>query len=151
VLHGQVRVQARGSWGDTVIYLDGTPRALTGVDGWIAVFEVEPGLRTLEARKNGYLYSRRTIEVIPGVVTWAGETLLIAGDTFPDNRIDVLDAITVQAAWGRCAGMPGYQRWIDSDGSGCVGADDLRVVHENMGLVGPLPWSAVPIVQDRSR
>jgi hypothetical protein len=138
-------MQALGSWADTEIRVDGVPRVVTGTDGWIAIFEIAPGQHVLEAVQPGYLTSRRSIDVVAGRVTDAGETLLIAGDAQPDNRIDLLDYLTVQNAFGACRDGVGYARRSDANGDGCVDIDDLAIVNENYGLIGPLPWAPIPI------
>jgi hypothetical protein len=84
------------------------------------------------------------VEVLPGRIVNVGPTMLVAGDTWSDGAIDILDVLLVGAAVGRCAGDAAYQSWLDLDGDGCVRAADLQIVSVNYGYIGPTDWSAAP-------
>jgi len=133
-----------GSWEDTAVYLDGRQMATTSADGWLILLDVAPGHHVVEARHVGYLTSRGAVDVVAGRVNLVGETLLLAGDAFPNGLVDVLDVATINSAFGRCVGQPLYQRWIDADGSGCVDALDVVIVNENFGRVAPTRWVPIP-------
>jgi hypothetical protein len=144
ILLGRVRVQTRSVWGDTTIFVDGQPRAITGDDGWFVLLGLTPGLHVVRAQRTGALSSEGTFYVQPGVVNYTGETLMILGDVYDNDRIDLFDWMLVQAAIGRCVGDPSFQSWIDLDLDGCVTSDDLRYVEDNLGFVGPTEWSPIP-------
>jgi hypothetical protein len=144
LLLGRVRLQTLGSWEETDVLLDGVWRATTSSDGWIVILDVDEGLHVLEARHKGYLSSQTTIDLVGGVVNLAGETLLLSGDTQPDDVVNMADLMTVESAFGLCTGSSGFQRWIDADNSGCVDAMDIVIVHENFGRRGPTRWTPVP-------
>jgi hypothetical protein len=124
--------------------VDGTPGALTGADGAFVALGFRPGLHVIEAVRPGYLPALKRFVATPRGHTDIGEALLIAGDLFRDGRIDVLDVMLAQAAFGRCSGSPTFQAWLDLDGDGCVTTKDLDIVMSNFGRVGPTNWSPVP-------
>ncbi len=141
---GHVRVQTKPVWGDTTIYVDGIRRAITGDDGWFVVLGVEPGTRIVEARRDGALTSRGLFEIKAGRVNDVGETLLLLGDVYANDRIDLVDWLIVNAAMGRCIGDPAFQSWTDVNDDGCVTEADLLFVGNNYGRVGPTRWSPIP-------
>lgn len=59
--------------------------------------------------------------------------LPIAGDTNADGCIDLTDVATLLAAFGACAGDPGYSPAADIDASGCVDLTDLSTQLANYG------------------
>jgi hypothetical protein len=90
------------------------------------------------------LASEGTFKIEPGIVNDVGETLLILGDVFANNRIDLMDRLMIQASLGRCYGDQSYQSFVDVNGDGCITSDDTVYVDNNFGRVGPTRWLPVP-------
>jgi hypothetical protein len=144
VILGRRIVRATATFGDTAIYVDGTPMAITGEDGSFAILGLGPGQRVFEARRPGCLSSRKLVDVPADGVVDLGTTLLELGDAFADNRVDILDPQMVRAGFGRCQGTAGYQAFLDMDGDGCIDSADYFIVMSNLGKVGPTKWGVPP-------
>jgi hypothetical protein len=141
---GRVRVPVGSAWGDTMIFIDGTPRAVTGDDGTFVVLGVEAGQRTVSAERAGALTSQVRVTVRAGQLNNVGETLLVLGEVYPDGIIDQLDWLMVTTALGRCRGDADFQSWLDIDRDGCITTSDRYWVELNLGRVGPTAWSLTP-------
>jgi hypothetical protein len=137
-------VAATPSYGDTSVWVDGTPAAVTNLDGWFAVLGVSPGTHTVEARFPGALPSRGSFYVPPGRVLFIGATRLVLGDVYANNVIDIVDAELVQAAFGRCRADRSYQAFLDLNRDGCINQTDYDVLYANLGRTGPTAWALSP-------
>lgn len=144
VVLGRRVVPATTTPGDTVIRVDGTPMAYTGEDGSFAILGLTPGQHSFEAYRPSSLSSRKVQELPASGVVDLGPTLLVLGDAFADNRIDILDAELVLAGNGRCQGERGFQTFLDLNGDGCINLVDYNIVWANMGKVGPTAWGMPP-------
>jgi hypothetical protein len=144
VLAGEVRVQARTDWRATEILVDGVPGGTTASNGRFVVRDVAPGMHTVQAKRQGALASRTTVQVAAGQVLDLGATRLLAGEVYPNGRIDGLDVVLIAAAAGRCAGQTSFQAWLDLDADGCVTAADVAIAQANMGRTGPTGWTLAP-------
>lgn len=56
-----------------------------------------------------------------------------AGDINGDGKVDQQDLGLLLAAYGLCAGQPGYLPAADLDGDGCIGQGDLGILLANYG------------------
>jgi hypothetical protein len=144
VILGRRVVRATATFGDTVILVDGTPETVTGEDGSFVLLDLRPGQHWLEASRLGSLTSRAFLVVPAAGLVDLGPTLLELGDTFRDNRIDIIDAELVRAGEGRCRETPGYQATLDLNGDGCIDRVDYVIVMNNIGKVGPSRWGIPP-------
>jgi hypothetical protein len=144
VVLGRRVVEATSVPGDTVIKVDGTPMAYTGEDGSFAILGLTGGQHTIEAFRVSSLSSRKFMDLPASGVVDLGPTLMVLGDAFADNRVDILDAELVLAGFGRCRGERGYQAFLDINGDGCTDMLDYNIVWANMGKVGPTQWGMPP-------
>jgi plastocyanin len=144
ILMGRVLVDAVPHYGDTRIYLDGLPAGISADDGSFVLLGVAPGQHVLEAAHLSALVSRGVFFLPSRQVLNVGDTRLVLGDVYADNRIDIVDAELVRAATGRCVWDPKYQAFLDVNGDGCINSDDYAIVFGNIGKHGPTGWTANP-------
>jgi len=138
-------VRATATYGDTVIKVDGTPRAVTGEEGHFSILGLPPGWHSFEAVRPANLTSRKLIQLPTDGLVDLGPTLLELGDAFADNQVDIIDAELVRSADGRCRGGAGtYQAFLDMNGDGCIDRADYLIVLDNLGKVGPTMWGIPP-------
>jgi hypothetical protein len=63
-----------------------------------------------------------------------GNPAALHGDLDGDHDVDLADLATLLAAYGTCAGDPGYDPDADFDDSGCVDLSDLATLLANYGF-----------------
>lgn len=143
-ISGCVQYDDSGPLSGVTIKVDGRFAGRTGPDGCFVVSGVASGRRKVEAHTDGALNSRKTIQVGIGVRSNLGSTRLVGGDAYVDNKIDLLDLLTVAAARGKCVGRSGYSLALDVDHDGCVGDSDFNIVWGRVGRSGPTGWTLNP-------
>ena len=146
ILIGRVQVQGRTTdLRDISIFVDNIERARTNDEGNFVVLGIPAALHAVEARQLGSMTSRYLLTVPSGQVVNLGETRLLAGNAYPDLRIDAIDVALIHAALGRCINQgQSYQAYLDVDRSGCVDAADEAFAQANLGRLGPTAWTLNP-------
>jgi len=81
----------------------------------------------------GVVLSGGGFELVGGFWAAAASSPPVPGDTDGDGDVDLTDLAVVLAAFGSCAGDPGYNPNADFDGSGCVDLTDLALLLANYG------------------
>jgi len=61
---------------------------------------------------------------------------LVEGDANNDNIVDLLDAVAVQAAYGKSEGESGFDPNCDFDENGVVNIGDVSILNVNFGRMG---------------
>ena len=135
---GQVALQGRSVYGDTVVGIDEMPCDQTGPTGTFEceVAQDEPNAARLTADHAGYL---RADKPLGGDVMAVGATTeLVAGDINDDCTIDIFDMVRVAAAYDS---QPVSDAEADLNADGEVNIYDMVLTATNYGLSCPTAWT----------
>ncbi len=135
---GQVTLQGRDQYDESVVGIDEMPCDQTGPTGEFQcdLAQDEPNAARLTAVHAGYL---RADKALGAGSTDASTTELVAGDANGDCAIDIFDLVIVANAYDT---NPLADARGDINGDGEINIYDLVLVASNYGLGCPTPWTA---------
>lgn len=137
---GQVTLQGRADWSDSVVGVDEMPCDQTGPTGSFecTVAQDEPNAAKLTADHAGYLRAEKPLGAVSSLGS-SVETELVAGDVNDDCTINVFDLVIVAYNYDSdpLADVRG-----DINGDGRIDILDLVLVATNYGMACPTAWVA---------
>ncbi len=138
---GTVRLAGRTHHEGVTVSLDGAEVAVSNAEGDFAIAAVPSGNHRLAAAAPGYLSVVATgVACRGGAPATLAEALLPGGDANGDDAVDVLDLVIVAAAYGTCAGGPGFDPRADMNATDCADMFDLVLLGSSYGTSGPVAW-----------
>jgi hypothetical protein len=108
-------------------------------NGAFSINNVLSGTYTIQADAAGHLPAVGTVTVNSGAAVAMPTVTLLAGDLNNDNlAIDQSDADLLSSVYG--ANASSLPSEIDLDHNGTIGLNDLNLLANNFGVVGPIFW-----------
>lgn len=139
---GQVDVPLRNDHSGIAVTLtlpDGSAlQTTTDNTGHFTFANLAPGTYRVDANIPGYLSSQNNFTLSQGQTLVLPSTMLIAGDTNLDNKIDLTDAALIAANFDSSGVVAG----ADLNHDGLVDIRDLTAIGAYFGISGPTPWGA---------
>ncbi len=121
----------------TLTLPDGTAlQTTTDGIGHFVFANLAPGTYRVDANVSGYLSSQENFTLGQGQTLVLPSTMLIAGDTNLDNKIDLTDAALIAANFDSSSVVAG----ADINHDGVVDIRDLTAIGAYFGISGPTPW-----------